>query len=97
MKNKIYKLDSIIDFGKHKGKTIEDVIIENVTYIEWAIGKIKWFNLDEKAKLFCKKYLDRYNQYCYQKYLENEQDMYEQYDDYSWHDAYDTYMYGKND
>ena len=31
----ILELESILDFGKHKGKMIEDVIVDNPGYMEW--------------------------------------------------------------
>ena len=32
-------LRSVINFGKHKGKTINNILISDVGYIEWAIDK----------------------------------------------------------
>ena len=86
MQNKIYSLDSLIDFGKHKGKTIKDVICKDVTYIEWAVTQVTSFELDNEAFSL---YETMYNEYWYNRDGD--------YEDYSWHDAYDTYMYGKND
>ena len=36
----ILDLKNIIHFGKHKGYTIEDVIVLDPTYIDWLIGEV---------------------------------------------------------
>jgi len=37
--NKIYQLSDILPFGKHKGRTIDSVIGENVSYVRWLYNK----------------------------------------------------------
>jgi len=46
----IYKLTDKIQFGKHNGKTIQEIIDKDVTYIEWAIQTIENFDLDDEAE-----------------------------------------------
>ncbi len=47
---KIINLETVLWFGKHKGKTVEEVIDEGESsYIQWAIGE-GIFQLDEAAE-----------------------------------------------
>ena len=49
--NRIHsKLSDKITFGKHRGKTIETIILEDPNYIRWALDSIPNFDLDEEAK-----------------------------------------------
>ena len=43
------KLTDKITFGKHKGETLEEVILSNPTYIEWALDEIDSFEIDDEA------------------------------------------------
>lgn len=51
MQNRIFTLNSVLDFGKFKGQglTIKDVMWNEPHYIEWCIRKISWFALDDEA------------------------------------------------
>lgn len=49
MNNTIFTLIDKLTFGKHKGATIEEVIDDDPSYLEWAIDEIEWFELDEAA------------------------------------------------
>ena len=40
---KIYALDDTIEFGKHKGKTLREVIKEDWSWVEWAIDQSEHF------------------------------------------------------
>jgi hypothetical protein len=42
-------LKSILTFGAHVGLTVEEVLQEAPTYIEWAIDEIERFELDKEA------------------------------------------------
>ena len=42
-----YTLDSIIKFGKHKGKTICFILNEDPSYLVWASENIKSFKLEQ--------------------------------------------------
>lgn len=37
-----------LNFGKHKGKTINEILEEEPTYIRWCVENICWFKLSEK-------------------------------------------------
>ncbi|WP_127845487.1 hypothetical protein [Psychroflexus aestuariivivens] len=45
-KNKIYKPDDIITFGKNKGLSLKHIFRLQVTYIEWLIVHIDDFKID---------------------------------------------------
>jgi hypothetical protein len=45
MKNRIYYLVDVFDFGKYKGKTIEDILIDNPGYVDWVIRNVDSFAL----------------------------------------------------
>lgn len=61
------KLTDKFDFGKHKTKTVEDVIWGDVTYIEWCFVNIPGFKLDKDAS---REYDVSYEDYEEQKWLE---------------------------
>lgn len=42
------ELESILTFGKYKGKTIQDVLSTNPSYLIWAHDTISWFKLKEE-------------------------------------------------
>lgn len=65
----IYKLTDQITFGKHNGLTIQEIINEDVTYIEWCIDTIDRFELDDKAMEVYKKDIDKH--YADDDYLDN--------------------------
>ena len=54
----IYRLNSLLSFGKHKGETIKTVIANDPTYLDWAIGEIQGFELDGDAEEALDKALD---------------------------------------
>jgi hypothetical protein len=60
MKTKEFSLSDKLTFGKYKGYTIEDVLEDDLNYLEWAIDEIEWFELDEIAaiKFNAKKFND---------------------------------------
>ena len=43
---KIYALDDTLEFGKHKGKTLREVIKEDWSWVEWAIDQSEHFFCD---------------------------------------------------
>lgn len=49
MKHEPYSLEDDLDFGKYRGQTIQDTIMENVDYISWLIDNINGFELDNQA------------------------------------------------
>lgn len=48
-------LKSILTFGEYVGLTVEEVIRESPTYIEWAIDEVERFELDEEAAVALEK------------------------------------------
>ncbi len=49
MKNRIYNIDDSFDFGKYKGKTIEELLNENPGYVDWLIRNVGGFALSDEA------------------------------------------------
>lgn len=49
MRKKIYNIQDCFDFGKNKGKTIEELLIQNPGYVDWAIRNIDNFALSHEA------------------------------------------------
>lgn len=49
MRNKIYDIDDEFDFGKYKGKTVKDLLIDNPGYVDWAIRNVDSFALSKEA------------------------------------------------
>ncbi len=50
MKSKKYYLNSIIDFGKYKGFTLEEVYKNKPDYISWCIENLWFFEIDQSIK-----------------------------------------------
>ena len=46
----IYKLSDPFDFGKYKGRIIDDILKHNPGYVVWCIENIEWFRLSEADK-----------------------------------------------
>jgi len=44
---KCYRWDSVLDFGKYKGKTLSDVYKISPSYMDWCLKTLKWFYIDE--------------------------------------------------
>ena len=60
--NVILTLENKLNFGKHKGKTIDEILHEDPTYIRWCLENIDWFKLskkDEKTVYILSEYCDR--------------------------------------
>ena len=45
--NKTINLKDKLNFGKHEGRFIEEILEEEPTYIRWCIENIYWFKLSE--------------------------------------------------
>ena len=66
----IYKLNSVVPFGKYKGLTIKKIVDESLqsfktqNYLRWCIHNVKGFKLSPKAKSYYlkqeKKMIDSY-------------------------------------
>ncbi len=46
---KIYGLDDVLEFGKHKGEKLIDVIHNDLNWVEWAINNSEHFFCDMEA------------------------------------------------
>lgn len=46
---KYYELESIFTFGKHIGKTLEEVYKINPSYVEWCVVNLDHFLLNEEV------------------------------------------------
>ena len=48
--DKTYTFESMLDFGKHQGETIEDVSTYDVQYLIWCLDNVKFFKVSESDK-----------------------------------------------
>lgn len=48
--DRIYELHSEMRFGKHKGKQIDQIMVDDLGYITWCLENIKGFHLSEHAE-----------------------------------------------
>lgn len=44
-----YNLDTPLNFGKYRGRTLRDLAAENAMYIEWCILNVSFFLIDEST------------------------------------------------
>lgn len=44
-------INNTLEFGKHKGKTIQQVMREDVNWLHWALQNIPTFKLNKNALL----------------------------------------------
>ena len=48
MSVKVFSAGDEINFGtRHKGELIDDVMVEDPSYLVWCLDNISWFQLDE--------------------------------------------------
>lgn len=45
----VFKLSDPLTFGKHRGRTLEQVIHGDPQYIRWCLRTIEWFEIDKPA------------------------------------------------
>ena len=43
-------LNTVFNFGKHKGNTVESVIVDDPSYINWCLENVDKFSLDEDCQ-----------------------------------------------
>jgi len=49
----VFELNTTLEFGKYKGKTVKEVFISDPGYIEWALSVNAFFRVNESIfKLF---------------------------------------------
>ena len=51
-RNESFTLDTVFDFGKHKGKSLSDIIENDIDYIIWCILNIEQFKIDCDSIIF---------------------------------------------
>jgi len=44
----LYVVGDTLTFGKHKNEDIDEVIVDDPTYVEWCLDEIDGFELDEE-------------------------------------------------
>jgi len=44
-------INNVLEFGKHKGKTIQEVMVEDANWLHWALQGIPDFKLNRNALL----------------------------------------------
>lgn len=64
----VYKLNTILKFGKHKGKTVEQVLNNDPTYIRWCLKNVDFF---EMSKVDIETALESAHQADLERYEEN--------------------------
>lgn len=47
----VYRLSTVLDFGRHKDEDIQHVIDTNPTWLAWAEENVEGFTLSEDAEL----------------------------------------------
>lgn len=47
----LYRLTTVLDFGRHKDEDVQHVIDTNPGWLEWALENIEGFTLSEEAEL----------------------------------------------
>lgn len=51
-------LDFKLNFGKYRGRTIDEILDEDPTYIRWCIDNIYWFKLSKEDEETVRTYAD---------------------------------------
>ena len=46
----VYKLNTVLKFGKHRGKTVEQILKTDPTYIRWCLKNIDTFEMSKVDK-----------------------------------------------
>ena len=59
MSKKLMKLGDIITFGKHSGKTVYDVMTEDVSYLEWLQDKTDRTDFSDDVKRTIREKIER--------------------------------------
>lgn len=49
-KDRIYECEDKMLFGKHHGKTIEQIMVEDIGYITWLLENVASFHLSDYAE-----------------------------------------------
>ena len=42
----MYDLDTVLDFGKHQGRTVEELLNERPRYLFWLLENVEDFEVD---------------------------------------------------
>ena len=54
----VFKLSTVLAFGKHSGDSLADVIEDDSEYVEWCIEK-GIFKIDEQAQNMLNVYIEK--------------------------------------
>lgn len=49
--NVLRGLNNVLEFGRHKGKTVQQIMKEDADWLHWALQNIKDFKLNRNALL----------------------------------------------
>lgn len=49
--NLLRGINNVLEFGKHKGKTVQQIMKEDADWLHWALQNIKDFKLNKNALL----------------------------------------------
>ena len=47
----LYRLSTVLDFGRHKDEDIQHIVDTNPRWLEWALENVEGFALSEEAEL----------------------------------------------
>jgi len=57
---KCYGLDTVFNFGKHKGKTLEQVFCTIPSYIDWCLREVSYFEISYETFDYLKRIKPKY-------------------------------------
>jgi len=43
----VFEIETTLDFGKYKGKTVKEIFVSDPGYIEWALSENAFFRVNE--------------------------------------------------
>lgn len=43
------EIDEVFAFGKHKGETLDEVIVDDPGYVDWCLSEVDGFELDDEG------------------------------------------------
>jgi len=106
MSKTVFFLSDVLNFGKHSGERLVDVLQENPAYVRWCFSTIEWFSLSTKLEEFLRDYDDetilsgRLSKELDELFI-NEQDEIlsddDNSDDSDWEESYDQHDFDRDD
>lgn len=49
IERQVYDRDTVLDFGKHRGKTVGEVLAEDARWLIWAAENVERMELDDEV------------------------------------------------